>query len=361
MDMRVHRRHRLIGKGTVSAIRIACFLLLLAAVLWQVSGVLKPKNEDGIYNMELFYELPENSVDVLFLGSSHAYCGFNTGVLWREQGIASYVLAGSQQPFWNSYHCLVEALKTQRPSLVVLDVYMAYIDTPYRDDSMAVLNTYGMRWSLNRIEAIKASAPKERWADLLLSYTQYHGRYAELGFSDILPYRGEEMYENWKGTILKFHTEAKQTPDVSSVTRREPMQARSEEYYRKILELCASEGIELLTVAVPYNAEAEKQPRINEAGALAKESGFAFVDFNLLHGDIDMDFSFDMADNGHLNAWGGAKFSSALGRYIKESYDIPDRRGEPAWSGWEADAEYIYRRLGENPQQPPLSPQEEMP
>ena len=142
-----------------SAIRITCFLCVLCLVLLSVCHLLKPKNDDGIYDMELFYKLPEDSVEVLVLGSSHAYCGFNTGVLWREQGIPAYILAGSQQPMWNSYHCLIEALKYQKPSLVVLEGYMTYIDTPYRDDSMVIRNTYGMRWSRNKIEAIKASAP----------------------------------------------------------------------------------------------------------------------------------------------------------------------------------------------------------
>ena len=146
-------------KGILSAIRITCFLVILALVLLSVCHLLKPKNDDGIYDMELFYRLPEDSVEVLVLGSSHAYCGFNTGVLWREQGIPAYILAGSQQPMWNSYHCLIEALKYQKPSLVVLEGYMTYIDTPYRDDSMVIRNTYGMRWSLNKIEAIKASTP----------------------------------------------------------------------------------------------------------------------------------------------------------------------------------------------------------
>ena len=75
-----------------SAIRITCFLVVLALVLVSVCHVLKPKNDDGIYDMELFYELPEDSVEVLVLGSSHAYCGFNTGVLWREQGMGKSIL-----------------------------------------------------------------------------------------------------------------------------------------------------------------------------------------------------------------------------------------------------------------------------
>ena len=332
-------------KIPVSAIRITCFLAILCLVLHFVFGVLKPKNDDGIYDMELFYELPEDSVEVLVLGSSHAYCGFNTGVLWREQGIPAYILAGSQQPMWNSYHCLIEALKYQKPSLVVLEGYMTYIDTPYRDDSMVIRNTYGMRWSRNKIEAIKASAPRDRWIDFLLSYTQYHTRYSDITFKDILPYQDDVMYENWKGTTLKFNTEAKETPQVAEVSAHDPLEPRTEEYYRKILQLCKEKEIPLLVAVTPYATTPEKQMRFNTAADIAAEYGVPFIDYNQMYEELGMDFAADMADDGHLNAPGAAKFTSYFGKYLAEHYDIPDHRGEEAYETWEKDADYIYKRL----------------
>ncbi len=339
-----------------SAIRILCFLAVLALVLLSLDHMLAPKNDDGIYDMELFYELPEDSVEVLFLGSSHAYCGFNTGVLWQEYGLPSYVLAGSQQPMWNSYYCLLEALKTQRPGLVVLEGYMTYIDTPYRDDSMVIRNTYGMRWSKTRVEAIRASAPEETWKSFLPAFVQYHTRYRDLTFADVLPYQGDVMYEHWKGTTLKFHTEEKETPQVADVDGRERLQERTEEYYRKILALCVREDIPLLVVVTPYVTTPEKQLRFNEASAIAAEYGVPFVDYNRQYEEIGMDFLTDMADDGHLNAEGGAKFTRALGAYIREHYGLPDWRltTPVSWdpvkaatirAAWDADADYIYERL----------------
>ena len=336
------------SKAFRSAIRILCFLAVLCLVLSFVFRVLKPKNDDGIYDMELFYELPEDSVEVLVLGSSHAYCGFNTGVLWREQGIPAYILAGSQQPMWNAYYCLIEALKTQSPSLVVLEGYMTYIDTPYRDDSMVIRNTYGMRWSPNKVRAIMASAPKDRWPDFLLAYTQYHTRYNDLGFQDILPYQGDVMYENWKGTTLKFNTEAKETPQIADVSARDPLEPRTEEYYRKILQLCTEKEIPLLVAVTPYATTEEKQMRFNTAADIAAEYGVPFIDYNKMYEEIGMDFETDMADDGHLNAPGAAKFTSVFGQYLAENYAIPDHRGEEVYETWEKDADYIYKRLEQN-------------
>lgn len=105
-------------------LRITCFVLILCMVLGYVNKVFKVKYGDGIYGVTKFYELDDNTVDVLFLGSSHAYEDFNTGTLWDEFGIASYILAGSVQPMWNTYYYLKEALKTQTPELIILEGYM---------------------------------------------------------------------------------------------------------------------------------------------------------------------------------------------------------------------------------------------
>ena len=47
--------------------------------------------------MELFYEQEPGSIDVMFYGSSHTYSDINPAVLWEEEGISSYDLAGSLQ------------------------------------------------------------------------------------------------------------------------------------------------------------------------------------------------------------------------------------------------------------------------
>ena len=86
------------------------------------------KYGDGILGLKKFYMLDEDSVDVLILGSSHAFENINTGFLFDSYGIASYVLSGSVQPYWNTYYYLTEALKTQQPKVIILDAYASTFD-----------------------------------------------------------------------------------------------------------------------------------------------------------------------------------------------------------------------------------------
>ena len=97
----------------------------LAAVLfimtwnWLTPYFRVNRNTDG----DLFRNLPEDTIDVIALGSSHIQYAFNPAVFYAETGNYSYVLGSSCQPFSMSYYMLEEALKTQHPSVVVLDVF----------------------------------------------------------------------------------------------------------------------------------------------------------------------------------------------------------------------------------------------
>ncbi len=301
-----------------SAIRIICFLAVLCLVLAYVCQVLKPKNDEGIYDMQLFYELPEDSVELLVLGSEYAAYAFNTGTLWREQGIPAFILSGYRQPMWNSYHYLIEALKTQTPGLVILEASMAAADEPYMDDISVIRNTFGMKWSRNRIEAIKASVPKARWTEFLLSCTQYHGRYKEITFNDVLPYKGDVMYENWKGTRIGNGPDQYDADQTAGVTERKSLEPRTEEYYRKIIELCREKDIPLLIAVAPHAATEQKQTRFNTAADIAGEYRVPFI-----------------------------AVTPEFNDYLAENYNFPDHReDEKKYSTWDRDAEYLYKRMG---------------
>ena len=318
------------------------FCLLLVVILWKTDRIFEVKYGDGIYGMTKFYDLEDHTVDTLVLGSSHAFEDINTGVLWEDYGIAAYVLGGSIQPMWNTYYYLKEALKTQRPELIVLEAYCTMFDSDYIDDSRIIKNTFAMKWSKNKVDAMKTSVPQERWAEFLLSYIQYHTRYTELSKEDFLKNKGDVRYENWKGFGCNMATTAFPAPNVENVTERKPMSEKTEKYYRKTIELALEHNIPVLVALSPYAGISESEQAVfNTAGDIAKEYGVNFINYNLLYNDIGIDFSQDAADPGHLNYRGNQKYTAALGTYIMQHYTVTDRRENPSYGSWDADAEYI--------------------
>ena len=327
--------------------RILCFLIILICILAAWNKVFKFKYGDGIYNLTKYYELDENSVDILFLGSSHSYQSFNTGTLWDEHGFSTYILGGALQPTWNTYYYLNEALKTQTPKLIVLEGYCTLIEKDYSSVTNIIKNNFGLKWSPEKIESLLISVPEGDIKDYLLEYMQYHSRYSEISYSDFLSNQGNPLYDNWKGYGCNTST----TPfesylDVSENSERIELSEKTEKYYRKIIELAQEKGIPIMVVIAPYAGINDyEQSYFNKANDIADEMRVPFLNCNLYVDEIGLDYSEDAADNAHLNYRGSQKLTRYFGKYIASRYDIPDHRGEKEYSSWQNDADYIRRMI----------------
>lgn len=329
-----------------SIIRIGCFIVILGTVLLYVNHVFKFKYGDGIYDVTKFYELEDDTVDVLILGSSHAFEDFNTGVLWNEYGMASYILAGSIQPMWNTYYYLKEALKTQTPELIVLEGYCVTRNEEFIDDSRIIKNTYGLKWSQDKLNAIKISSPEERWMEFIPEYTQYHTRYTELSKADFYVNQGNPSYEDWKGFGSNMTTTSLETVDVSGVETRNPLFDKSEEYYRKIIELAQGNSIPIVVVISPYAGINENAESLyNTASDIAAEYGVDFINCNRFLGETGINYTTDAADTNHLNYKGNQKFSQYIGQILMDNYVISDRREDPRYVSWQRNADYLFKQI----------------
>lgn len=302
------------------------------------------KYGDGIEGLQVFYEQPENSVDVLFLGSSRVFENVNTGFLWDEWGMASFDLAGSVQPFWNTYYYLQEALKTQHPRVIVLDVYCATMEEEYSDQSRIAKNTFGMKESIDKLRAKRVSSPDDDLVEYVLEFPQYHARYADLTSQDFLDHKGMKDRTAWKGFGINFSIGSlPKNIDVSGVTERAPLQEKVRVYLERIIDLAQSNGIPLVLVCAPYGISAEDQKKYNTVADIANESGIPFLNYNLMLEEAGIDFTGELsdlaADTSHLNHRGNVKYTRHLGNWLKSNFGIPDHRGDSRYSSWQISAD----------------------
>ena len=317
-------------------IKFIILLITTGIILFLCERVLLLKSEDGIEQIESFYLQKENTVDVIFMGNSHTYCNINTGVLWDEYGIAGFNLGGAEQPYWNTYYYMKEALKTQKPQLIMLEISAVGINpTDYQPDNWLICNTYGMKWNANKIAALKASVFEDYFERMVIPMNSIHSRYDELTREDFTD--PNRTIAN-KGFDPREGVRAFDRPDVSGVTETTAISAKSEKYLLKIIELTKAEGIPLVIFTAPYVVKEDSQKVYNYVFEIAKANQIPVVDFNQQYDEISLDFAVDMADDLHLNRAGNAKFSKYLGQYLAEQYGIPDRRGMEAYVSWDEDA-----------------------
>lgn len=322
----------------VNLMRLLVILTLLVVTYFTLDRILLIKSEDGIDQIRSYYKQPEGTVDALFVGSSHIFCHVNTGVLWDEYGISGFDLAGAEQPYWNSFYYIKEALKTQRPKVIVLDISTPGIrPTDYQPENWLITNTYGIKRNRNRYDAIKISALKDSFSRVLIPLNSTHGKYSQLSELDFIDYNDSVNYKGFdpRETVIPF-----ERPDVSGVTDRGELSEKEEEYLRKIIEYVQGTGIPLLFISSPYVVNAEEQAKYNTIFDIADEYGVPYIDFNLKYDEMGLDFATDIAEVLHLNRSGNEKFTRLLGAYLKKDYGLTDHRGDSAYKSWDNDALY---------------------
>ena len=323
-------------------LKTTCFICILLGLIAGCCHVLKFHDSDGIFSMENFYKQEKDTVDVLFLGSSRVFENIDTGVLWDEEGIASYILAGSVQPMWNTYYYLKEAYKTQSPKLVVIDAYYATLWRDYHDSIRIIKNTFGLKWGPDRIRATMVSAPTAEWPRYFLPFIQYHYRYSMPSEFANKAIRKDPYYRDWKGYLC--NSAVNETPyfKQQDTTTTDELWPKSEEYFRKTIELAQQHGSHVLVILNPYCDSTEwEQTAYNRCGQIAAEMGADFLNFNACPEVLGLDYAADFADNAHFNFRGAAKYAAFLGRYIREHFGVPDRRGEEGYGSWERNAAFL--------------------
>ena len=320
-----------------------CFagVWLLALVVCLLGLDRAMRREDSDLKYSAFYA--ENQpIDVYFLGTSHVIDGIYPMELWRDYGIVSYNLGNSAETMEATYWTLRLALQKNKPKVAVVDV--GYVDRAQSiSANLPLSHTYldSVPLSVEKLRASWSLFPEGSRAEFVFPLAVHHTRWEEFldgvqKTTDCVPcMRGAELRVGRAEPapfVRTQETDETDTPGKQALCR--------------IIELCRSEGIEVALIAVPYPAEEIRQRMMNSAQSIADAYGIAF--YNLFDVEGLVDFETDCYDAmSHLNPDGAVKVTAWLGEMLSESYDLPDRRGDPAYAHWnEALAEYeaLYER-----------------
>lgn len=318
------------------------FIIILAvAIVATCSHVLTLKSEDGISQFKSFYKQDKDTIDLLFMGSSHTYCNISTGVIWENYGITSFDLGGAEAPLWSTYYQMREAFKYQHPDVLALEVSTAAIRPSLDPPEFWIEdNDYGMKWNENRINLLKVQTNGWLYKRIVFPLSTMHQRYSELTKDDFVDKNNRKSYKgyDYREADVSFEVE-----DVSDVTEMAQITDRAEEYLYKIIDLCREENVELWFFITPYVTNAEHQAIFNYIENIAVEQGIPYVNLNepeYLEA-LDFDYGTDMADELHVDIGGSIKLSNYLGEYLQKEYNLADHRGDARYASWDADARIL--------------------
>ena len=317
-------------------------LLVVFLVLSSMSLLCSPKRHNYGSDWGEFLQEEENTIDVLFVGSSLTYCNIIPAIFWENAGLTAWDVTGPELTVPGAYHYLREALKYQSPQAVFIEI-SAVLYPRYTGFTKTVIGQ--MPWGRERIEMIIKEAEPENRLGLLFPLFFYHSRWSELTDDDWKVFwEGYDRDLNAGYTYLNQYRVPDGYVERTDAGMDQENNARNLEYLQKIARVCLDAGI----VPVFYESPAAStMPRdlMNPVyEALNAIDGAVVVNFNDYREDIGAELACDYYDALHYNAVGAEKFSRFLAQWVTDNLELTPA-GTADEALWQERVEYIHKLL----------------
>ncbi len=325
---------------------IIAVILLLAVLLGSVLLVeraLAPNNS----TFAGFYDEPRDTIDAMFIGSSHGMAAFNPAQIWQEQGFTSYNMYSWSQPAWVSYHYAIEAIREQDPEVIVVEAFSFAYDVSYIEGNTAdgVSNEFAMSIppSLNRLQlafAIRQHQYVPLSLSEMISFVRYHNRWGDITLTEMADNLFADRYSSNKGYGPIYTTEEFVPFAYEDKGTDTTMYPSCRLYLEKLIDLSEEEGIPLVVVKAPYVMEEQDRGYLEEIKAVCAEAGVPYLNYmeEDLLSEIGFDYRTDMAEHAHINYLGAEKISRHIGEYLKTNYLSDVTYSQDTIERWDEDS-----------------------
>ncbi len=303
--------------------------LMAAAAAWLGETYKQASKENVInrYNEQRFSEFYENdnTYDLIFVGSSHAYCTFDPEIFDAELGTNSYNMGMPLQLTASTYYELRDIFEHQSPKTVIMEVYWGVMTEDFQINETTQLFqvmkndelkaeyiekvfplSEKIKYSVDALKyqadyfAFKSDEYDEKIRNLFgvfkpagETHTSGTESYGTKGFVycdyNMLPgeYDKTNQFVNTDGRTLEF----------SEVQLK---------YLRKIEELCKEEGAQLIFVTAPVapvSMEYIENYEVihNTINEIAEERGIPYFDYNIMNKEENIVANKNFRDDAHLN------------------------------------------------------------
>lgn len=313
-------------KGFLNTVRI---LIKLALVILLVIGSFVYL-EKAFANKEIdradgFHALPENSLDIGVLGSSHSQYSFIPNYLYNDLGLYSYVLGTPCQPLPVSYELLKEIYKTQNPKLIVLEVYTAMpLSAACGGDNCYVAAAY--QATGEEKDNILSMLPEEKANSYRNEFINNHNNWRniqtleELTPLELPPLESTSNSFGYIDAYPSFPVDNYWSPLRYDSDIEVELKEKDQKALDGILNLCKEHGSELLLYKTPVDGiTQEDQSYLHKVWEWVDNNNIKHISFI----DLADELGYHMqthTNSGHAYINGASIISNYLSDYIKDNY-----------------------------------------
>lgn len=320
--------------------RVGVFFLLFSCVAGITNTVLS--FWDNVHSsavMEQFYDLPKETVDAVWIGSSSVQEFIIPPVIYEESGISLYALTMGNLPFMSYRFMIEECEKTQDPDLYLVDLrQLGYgLNASYADRVVD-----NLRLSNNKMDAADymysilenvSGTPKRSRLEIVFPFIRYHTRWADLHKEDF-------KTDNDLGVIMGYLPASNVTAfDKEEVVSRletepKPILPEQQKILEDFLDYCDSFDKKVIFTCTPNCLDEDKFAEYNYCKDIIKTRGYEVWDLNEHVDEIGLDYSVDFRDPMHTNSVGAEKVSRFAARHLRDICPLTDHSGDDVYEAW---------------------------
>lgn len=313
-------------------VKVSVWLIIFAVLFAGLNFLAQPvwRGWNNYDTMHGFYGEPQDTIEVVFLGTSCVVNSITPMELYEDYGICAYNLGTEQQPMMASYYWLKEAYRRHTHTLktVVLDTSALRF---FQDLAFYRKAIDGMEMSAIKYDAVRDYSQKngDTIANLLPLYA-YHDRWKCLDETDFQKFnysvnacvRGynftTDRYLDSDDTLQIFPYFADEGEDKGFLNME------AVDYFEKIIDFCNENSLNLLLVRLGSWRSYDH----NMVKSMAEMYDLDFLDFSFepLISEIEFNRAVDTTDPAHSNYYGAKKLTAYIGNYLKTKYNLSDVR-----------------------------------
>lgn len=282
------------------------------------------ENVDGRITAEYYRE--KTNIDVIFVGSSTVQAGISPMTLYKEYGVTAYNRSNSSQVIPISLCMVQDAIKRNKPKLVVLDVGFLYQADDYVDEGSSRKSMDSLKWSKYKVDCIKAIMDDtESFTDYVFPILRFHSRWNDLKLDD-LKYWIYKPTVTYNGQLLQFDTINKEF-EYNPYNLEDDIVAsnRTIEYLQKLVDTCDDNNVQIMFIKMPMIKGNWNNGIDEQITKVASDNNIKYYNYIDSFEDIGLVTLEDFSDEQHMNSIGAEKFTKYLGEYIIKNYDISNR------------------------------------
>lgn len=318
-------------KGLANILRVILSVLLFLSLVYVSFSYLNKSIREESSDYINFHALPENSMDVIVLGSSHAQYSFLPTLFNQQTGLYSFVLGSACQPYEVSYEMLKEALKTQSPELVIMEVFTATpLSVTCESDSCYVKAGYMMSGEerYNAFDYLNKEKAMSYRNDFLNNHNNWkdYDSFKEIVTKNDYTIDDLDLFFGYRWNIVELPPWNYWNPLKFNETAEVELEEIDRRMLDNIKKLCDDNSIQLMLYMVPMDGlDVINQSYRYKIWDWCNENGVLYQDQVQMAEDINY-YMVIHNDGAHSFINGASLTTNELSKFIKKNFEFDNHQ-----------------------------------